>query len=116
MCCFHMCAWSCRVKGNEIADSLASIGVVAGSKALNHADVLNTGRTGNSGSKLDSTFLAQLLELGVILGVARNTCHTGNRRLINQHRIRTISCHVLTEILRMRFEHLWASFMCSEDY
>lgn len=57
--------------------------------------------------------VAQLLELRVKWGAAKNKCQIrANIKLTNK--TGTVNCHVLTEILNMRSESTWTS-TCSED-
>lgn len=65
-----------------------------------------------AGSELDSISLTQLLQLKVILGVARNEGYAGRRHLDNQNSTGTVSCLVLKDILKRRSECLWTCSMC----
>lgn len=68
-----------EVHGNERADSLASSQSHWQAGTMGQADIMNsirnTVRIRDSGDKLESTPLAQLIDFGVIRGDVKNTCY-----------------------------------------
>src|SRR5579871_3913685 len=96
------------------------VNTVGGGRAMDRADILNAireiNRTEEATAGVVSTSISRMQELGVQRGVARYECFAGSRRcFINQQRTGTVSRRVLTEILKMRSEHLWTCSTCNDD-
>lgn len=66
------------VKGYEKADRLASIATVACNRVIDQADILNADRDTGRTDFSNSTYLVELLELGVIQNDARNVGYVGS--------------------------------------
>ena len=104
------------VKGNERADKLAGMATLSEGVSMDRADIINA--LSDSARLKDlqenkSQSLSRLREMGVKIGTARNEkFNKYTKRLINQHRIGTVSRYTLRDLLRRGSEHLWTCPMC----
>jgi carbonic anhydrase len=84
---------------------------MANGQAMDRTDILNAirdaRRKADSFSENESETMSRLKEHQVKEGVAKLEHFSGNqRRMVNQHRTGVVSRHTLSDLLKMRSEHL----------